>query len=59
MRKIDDSGKTLCSVSLSARAEAASWPKGFSMMTRAFLAQPDAAERLDDDAGRGSAGIAR
>ena len=42
MRKIDDSGKTLWSVSLSARAEAASWPKGFSMMTRAFLAQPDA-----------------
>ena len=50
MRKIDDSGKTLCSVSLSARAEARSRPNGFSTMTRASLAQPEVAEPLDHDA---------
>ena len=40
MRKTEDSGKTLCSVWLSSCADAKSWPKGFSMMTRAWLAQP-------------------
>ena len=50
MRKIDDSGNTLCSVSFSARADARSWPNGFSMMTRASCAQPDCAERLDHGA---------
>ena len=41
MRKTDGSGKTVCSVWLSARAVAKSWPKGFSMTTRAPSAQPD------------------
>ena len=35
MRKMADSGRKRCSVSLSARAEARSLPKGFSTTTRA------------------------
>ncbi len=37
MRKMADSGRKRCSVSLSARAEARSLPKGFSTTTRASL----------------------
>ena len=43
MRKMDSSGKTLCSVALSACAVGRSRPKGFSTMTRASLAQPELA----------------
>ncbi len=40
MRKIASSGNTERSVRLSARAEARSWPNGFSTTTRASSAQP-------------------
>ena len=47
MRKIEDSGKTLSKIRFSSCADARSWPKGFSTMTRAPLAQPDFAKLLD------------
>ena len=39
MRKMADSGRKWCSVSLSSRAEARSLPKGFSTTTRACFRQ--------------------
>ena len=43
MRKIAFSSKIACRIRLSSCAEARSCPKGFSMMTRAPLVQPDLA----------------
>ena len=41
MRKMSCSGKTEWSTSLSCWADSRSRPNGFSMITRAFFAQPD------------------
>ena len=46
MRKIESSGKTDRATRFSARAEARSRPNGFSTMTRAFSAKPDAPSPL-------------
>ena len=57
MRKTFSSAETTCARPRStACAEARSWPKGFSMTTRAPAAQPDSAELTNHRSRRGSAG---
>ena len=57
IRKTWDSSKLFAIVALSARAEARSWPKGFSQMTRAFTLRPHAPSisTIDGNADGGTA----
>ena len=50
MRSSCDSSMYWCSSSASARADARSWPNGFSTTTRAFVVSAGVGEALDDGA---------